>query len=412
MLKGPVARATLRTSVVMLVRLGLQAGSLFLVARVLGPPLFGAYVGTAALAILLGTLTTFGTPLVLLAEASRAYRRRLRVLPYCVSTSLIVGSFLFPLFIALDAILFAGSPVSLPLVAVIGATELFVQPLLRLPSAQLQARHRVVASQFVMLVPQALRFLLVLSIALQPVRSPLTVFLIGSLLAGIIGLLVATKLTPGAWPAFRHWRLATIPELRRAAGFAVLTITSTGPSEIDKSLAARLLPLATAGVYSGAARVISAVSLPVNAMIHAVLPTLFREAGETKGIRPKMLATMFAATFFYGTGIAIAMWLAVPLITWAFGSAYVGIGQAVGWLCIAIPGTMLRMSGGAILLARGRPWQRVSCEMAGLASIVILAIYLVPDYGISGMIAAYVIAEWLMACYSIGLVIKHGRRTG
>lgn len=396
----------------MLVRLGLQAGSLFLVARVLGPSLFGAYVGTAALAILLGTLTTFGTPLVLLAEASRAYHRRLRVLPYCVSTSLIVGSVLFLLFLVLDGLLFTRSPISVSLVAIIGATELFVQPLLRLPSAQLQARRRVVTSQLVMLVPQALRFLLVLGIALQPIQHPLAVLVVGSLLAGTVGLLVATKLTPDGWPAFHHWRLATAAELRRAAGFAVVTITATGPSEIDKSLAARLLPLATAGVYSGAARVISAVSLPVSAMIHAVLPTLFREAGETKGIRPKMLVTMFAATFFYGASIATVMWLAVPLVTWAFGSAYTGIGQAVGWLCIAIPGTMLRMSGGAVLLARGRTWERVSCEMAGLASIVVLAIYLVPEYGIFGMIAAYVIAEWLMACYSIGLVVKHGRRTG
>ena len=408
-LKGPVARATLHTSTVLALRLVLQAGTLFLVARVLGPYQFGAFAGIAALAMLLGTLTTFGTHLVLLAEASQAFHRRLRVLPYCVPTALIVGSTLLVVHVLVVGAVFPDSPVSMTLVVVIAATELVFQPLLGLPSVQLQARRKIVASQLVYLTPLAIRFFAILGIALVPIADPLSAFVIGSLLAGLTGLVVATVMLPGAWPAFRHWRIARPSELRRAAGFAVHSFTARGPTEIDKSLAARLLPLATAGVYSGAARIINAVNVPVIAMIQSALPILFAQARQAAGIQPKMLAAMFAAAFVYGSSAALAMWLLVPVIAWLFGNAYAGIGDAVGLLCVAIPGTSLRMTSGAVLIARQQPWARVSYEVLGIVVVVATAVALVPEFGIAGMIGAYAAAEWMMAIFAAGLVILHRR---
>lgn len=71
MLKGPIARATIRTSFVLVLRLIVQSGTLLLVARMLGQELFGAFAGMATLAVLMGAFSTFGTHLVLLGEASK-----------------------------------------------------------------------------------------------------------------------------------------------------------------------------------------------------------------------------------------------------------------------------------------------------------------------------------------------------
>jgi O-antigen/teichoic acid export membrane protein len=406
LLQGPVASATIRTTFVLGLRLVLQAGTLLLVARVLGPSLFGAYVGIAALAILLGTLTTFGTPLVLMGEASQAFRRRLRVLPYCVSTALVCGALLFVIYLLLVNSLFGESPVSFALIVVIGLTELMVQPLMGFPSVQLQAQRRIAASQLVHLVPLGLRFLVILYLFLVPLGQPLTIFVSASLFAGLLGLLVASLALPKAWPAFRHWRLPTAPELRRAAGFAMLTATARGPTEVDKSLAASLLPLATAGVYSGAARIISAVNVPVLAMVQAALPTLFAQARQAPGIAPKMLATMYGAAFLYGSAAALLMWLFVPSIAWLFGDAYAGVGQAASLLCAAIPGTTLRMTSGTVLIARDQPWARVFYEASGVAVLLVAAICLAPRFGITGMIGAYVATEWVMAFVAAGLVAR------
>ncbi|MGH8403185.1 MAG: lipopolysaccharide biosynthesis protein, partial [Gammaproteobacteria bacterium] len=59
--KGPIARGTIRTGIVLGLRLLVQAGTLLLVARLLGPREYGAFAGVAALAVMLGTLATFGT---------------------------------------------------------------------------------------------------------------------------------------------------------------------------------------------------------------------------------------------------------------------------------------------------------------------------------------------------------------
>jgi O-antigen/teichoic acid export membrane protein len=244
------------------------------------------------------------------------------------------------------------------------------------------------------------------------VAYPLQTFVTGSLLAGIIGLVFATLLLPNAWPAFRHWRVARLPELRRAAGYAFLSLSAAGPSEIDKSLAARLLPLAAAGVYSGAARIISAVALPVNAMVHAVLPTLFHEARTKDGIPRMMIATMFGAAFLYGCLAAFAMWALAPVIVWLFGDAYVGIGPAVSVLCVAIPGITLRLTGGAVLMARNQPWARLSFEVTGIAVLVLAAIFFAPRFGTFGMIVAYVAAEWTMAFVATAIVTGKFARNG
>lgn len=394
---GPVAYATIRTSVVLLLRLSLQAGVLLLIARILGPYQFGALAGIAALAILLGTLTTFGTHLVLLAEASKSYRRRLRVLPYCLSTSLASGVVLLAAFLLVVRAAFPESPIPLSLVVIIGLTELIVQPLIGIPSVQLQAQRKIVASQLVFLAPLAIRFLIVLQILLFPAEYPLQTYVVGSLAAAISGVAIASIMSPKSWPAIRHWRVATSKELRRAAGFAVLNVTAAGPAEIDKTLAARVLPLASAGVYSGAARVIHAMCLPVNAMVQSVLPTLFQEAGQEAGIRPRMLAAMFASAFLYGCGAALIMWLLVPVISWLFGDAYSGIGRAASLLCFAIPGTTLRMTSGAVLMARNQPWARVLFETSGIAVLLAAALVFAPTFGITGMIGAYIASEWTMA---------------
>ena len=66
MFKGAIARSTIRTSFVLGLRLVVQAGTLLLVARMLGPEQYGAFAAIAALAVLMGTFATFGTHFVLL----------------------------------------------------------------------------------------------------------------------------------------------------------------------------------------------------------------------------------------------------------------------------------------------------------------------------------------------------------
>ena len=71
MLKRAIVRSTVGTSTVLGGRLFVQAGTLLVLARMLGSEEFAIFAGISALAVMLGTLSTFGTHLVLLGEISK-----------------------------------------------------------------------------------------------------------------------------------------------------------------------------------------------------------------------------------------------------------------------------------------------------------------------------------------------------
>src|SRR5690606_32386894 len=129
MLNGPIARATLRTSFVLGLRVMVQAGTLLLVARTLVPTDYAAFAAIAALAVLMGTFATFCTHLVLLAEASRSPSHRAAVLAYAVPTTLISGSAPFSLSLAAGQSWLANAGVPLQVMACIGPAETPLVPL-------------------------------------------------------------------------------------------------------------------------------------------------------------------------------------------------------------------------------------------------------------------------------------------
>ena len=135
-INGPIARATIQTSFVLGLRLLVQAGTLLLVARMLGPVEFGAFAGIAALAVLLGTFSTFGTHLVLLGEMSKDPHQREHILSYAVPTTLTGGCLLFVLHLGICELIFADILLPLSILVCIGITEIILLPLYVLPTME------------------------------------------------------------------------------------------------------------------------------------------------------------------------------------------------------------------------------------------------------------------------------------
>lgn len=398
-LKGPIARATIRTSGVLGLRLLVQAGTLLLVARMLGPRDFGTFAGVSSLAVMLGTLATFGTHTVLLAEVSRTPLRRAAVLPFALSTTLICGSLLFVLYLLLATNVpgVAGTPVQI--LISLGLSELLLLPLLNLPSAEHQGHGRIAISQLLTTLPLALRLLAAIGVSRLHVADPLRDYAYGYLGASALALLVATLSLRQAWPPLRDWRLPRPAELRHAAAYAVLNLTAASPTELDKTLAMRLLPLIATGVYAAGTRVIGALTLPVIAMMLASLPRLFRD-GQSDPVRnSQLLQKVFAATLCYSLLLAALLWAARPLFPILFGPYYQDIGDAIRWLTLAVPGMALRIAAGSALMAIGNPWMRVVFELIGLTVLTLAASLLAPAMGLPGMALALACSEWTMALF-------------
>ena len=394
---SPIARSTLRTSAVLILRLGIQAGTLLLIARLLGPDQFGHYAGLTAMAVLLGSFASFGTHLVLLAEVSKDPSQRHRVLAYAVPTTLLCGSALFAVFLLLVQNLFAVSSISLWVIACVGVTETLLLPLYTLPAIEELALENTVRSQLLMLLPLGLRTLAAAFILWLAPAGPMPKFMALYFASAIAALLAMYLYKPHAWPTPRQWRLPRLYQLKHSAGYATLALTSLGPSELDKILASKLLTFGVAGIYVAASRVVGAATLPVNALMFSIMPRLFRHSTQAPALGQRLNIAIFVVTLLYGTVLAVLLWLTAPWVQWLFGPEYADLAKMLRWLCWAVPGMALRIAAGSILMTLERPWRRAAFETLGVLSLVSTAIAFIPQFGAIGMAAALGISEWGMA---------------
>jgi O-antigen/teichoic acid export membrane protein len=403
-LRGPIAKGTIRTTCVLGMRLVVQSATLLIVARMLGPQQFGAFAGVAALAVILGTLSTFGTHVVLIESVSFDRSGRHDILAYAIPTTMICGGVLLCIYLFIALLALPGLGVPTDILIAIGVTELLLQPLYGLPIAERLAAGQVARSQLMHILPLALRLVTAAVVFTWTPADPLAAYVAGYFAASLAALGFATMTTHGCWSSVQCWRLPNRRELKHAAGYAASSFTSNGPGELDKTLAAKLLPLATAGLYSAGARVIGAATLPVAAMMLSAVPRLFREGRAQPRRTAQLLRWVFGSALAYSFVLASILWLVAPFFGWLFGAKYHGLDTMVRWLCPAVPGLTLRLAAGTVLVTLDKPWLRVGYEIAGLVVLIVVAGFLATMIGAAGMPLALALSEWVMAAIGIGLI--------
>lgn len=392
---GALTRSTLATSFVLGARLVVQAGTLFLVARVLGTQIYGAFAGIAGLAVVMGTLSSFGTNFLALADISRDPHEQPVAVARAVTVTLFGGLILLAAYVPAALALASLPHAALGIVLAIGVTELLLQPLIGVTSAVSQAHGRTAASQVLMTAPLALRLVTAGLVAVTAPSNPLTTY--------ATGYLAASALTLGwIWIRMAETRPRRLirpsrAELRRAAGFAVLGLTATGPTELDKTFALRTLQASDAGIFAAGTRIIGAATLPVIALMLSAMPRFFRGAALQASGNRRLSALILIAALAYSVPLAVGLWFAAPLLQSLFGHAYVGLEHVLHLLSFVIPGMAVRIASGSVLMSSDRPWPRAGIEVIGMLVLAAGAILLAPSFGLTGMAGAVMAAEWLMA---------------
>ena len=212
-----------------------------------------------------------------------------------------------------------------------------------------------------------------------------------------------------AWLQPKHWNLPNRAQLKHSIGYATLSLTAAGPSELDKMLAVKLLPLGVSGLYAAASRVIGAATLPVTALLLSALPRLFRQAGEHSAQSQRLNRWIYLSVLIYGMALASLLWFAAPAVQWLFGSQYQGMGDMLRWLCLAVPGLVLRLTVVSILMTQDKPWLRAGFEVFGMATLAIAAFALYPMFGPKGMALALAASEWGMVLAGMVFILKTQR---
>ena len=401
LLNGPIARGTIRTGAVLGVRLVIQAATLLVLAVALGPSGFGLYAGLGAMAVLFGTLATFGTHLTLLRDVSRDNERVNETLRTALGTSAILGPVLLVLYLSL-----AGTLLAVPeelgwVVLCFGSAELLFQPFLLVSAMERHGKGHVARSQVLLIQPLLLRLLVAVIIATTRPSNVLEWYAIGHLLAVVLPVASVFQTAGRLWRRPWEWRVARPDQWSELAGYGVMNASAHGLVELDKMLATRLLSLGAAGVYAAASRIVGALVLPVIAMVLAAMPRLFREQDNSgSGLR----RWLFVVAGVYGIGAGVLMFVAAPWVSILLGPHYKGVADMIRTLSLAAPAMSLRATAMNVLTTLEKPWLRIGSELVGWVCVVVLAILLTGPYGIMGLVAAVIAVECLLAVGSILLV--------
>jgi O-antigen/teichoic acid export membrane protein len=407
-LSGPLARATLSTSAVLSLRLLIQAGFLLMLTRLLGTAMFGVFSGVAALAVLLGSLSSAGTHLVLLAEVSVAPGGREPVLRYALPVSLAAGLLLLLLYMALALPLLRTSGLSADIALAIGLGEIVFQPFIMLVAMETLAHDKTARSQLLLTLPLFFRLCAVLPVYFFVSENSLRMFAWVYLASIVLAFLIVKRHLPEKWPSWRAWRLPSLPEIRHSLGYAILNFTASAPLEADKTLTLRLLPPHVAGIYATGTRIVCALVLPITAMILGALPRLYRQGADDSAGQRKLHRWIFLATSIYSLVIAVALAVAAPLFTFLFGASYADLTPMLRLLACVVPAISLQISASNILMGQNRPWTRAALEISGLMVLSMAAVAADFMSDEARMPFALACAEWWLAI--VGWVVVYRNR--
>lgn len=399
----------MKTLIVCGLRLGVQLALMFLVARYLGPSQFGEFAGIAALAVGLGTLSSFGLGFLVLGESARSAERGYALLTQAASVTWLSAFLLGGLYFWLCRSVL-GSEASIRALVMVACSDFLLMPWLGLISNRIHGLGQVARSQMIVLLPISLRLLGVGACVMFAPSAGLELYAIVYVVGALAGLCLSSILAGKNVAGFLRPGRPESGTLRQGAGYALMNFMAVNPGEIDKALALRMISPSDAGIYALASRGMSVVTLPVVAMVLSAQPRIFQQADSRTQSSSRLVAILLIVSLGYGLIAACVLhFLAPPALQLAFGRQYTDIGKVVEAIAFVAPFMSLRFATGGILLALGRPIWRAGIEGFALLIFIGLALMLAPRYNTLGLIWALFGIEATMGLLGCGALLLDRR---
>lgn len=390
MTDGPMLRTqpsgSLRHGAILLIlwqllRMGMQAVWMFLIARLLGASSYGTFAGYAGLASAIGSFTGIGFGLTLLQDVSRDRSRFGPSLRHATAATLASGAVFWLLYIATAGYALNGNISLLPVVC-IGLPEILAFPFTILASYAYQAHERPGMAGLMYAVIPASNLLAIAAFMWLTAERTLSAYVPYHALFAVLGAAAAWTLmraelhstTSNTWPTRR--------DVRESAGFSLMRVIDTAMTSLDKSLVLRLAGPEIAGWYTAAFRLASVLAIPASALAMAALPRLFRERGRTHGQR--LPRTLLLASVASGAVAAVGMLAGASALPWLLGASFEGAARAARCLCLAPLLMGLAAAGANVLATSDRRRWRIAAQASGLAGLFAFGGLAMPRYGIAG----------------------------
>lgn len=404
-----LARSTLKTGAILGARVATQAFSLILLTRVFGAQNYGPLISATSLATVLGILATLGSGYVMLLTAPRKADAIADVWRYAYPLTIALGLVLLVLYLPSARLIGGDQALATTVLFWIAVTELLLTPAIALFSAALQAHDRVPLSQLLQLLPMALRALAILPCYFISEENRLLGYVLLQLAATGLGLFIAGAVTNRVIALNWKPRLVTLEELRLGASYSAMHMVLSNSSEFDKIFAIRFLPSHETGIYAATTRVISALVMPVVAVLLSAQPRLFSYVHSPTRQGLRLIQLLGILTAGWGLVSVLILLGTASLLPLLFGETFTEMVGLMPLLAFVALPLALRYTAGTILGALGKPLERIGFEVMGTATLFVLMLLLTPSFGMCGLATAVILSELTMTVCGWLLVYRRVR---
>lgn len=376
-------------------RIGIQAVSLILLARALGPSEYGILAASIGLFVTGAQLCGLGSGVALMRDIARGSSTPVQI---SATQKAYLATGILVLLAALPmAYMVIGEFVEFSVLVALAVAEIMLVPSLLPLSYRLQAEDRVAAASAILTIAPATRAMvagLMLLIQSHTLATYCTIYL--ACISCITGCVLLVSRQPRLPNATIR---SAIPFVTEGWPFALSTLTSTARSELDKTLLLRLSGSVEAGQYSAAFRIMQAAAVPVSAVIYASAARMFRRGGTEQG--PLMLLASL-----YGCVAGAGLWILAPYAPTILGPDFEASAIYLRWLCLPLLSGCVRQVLGARLTTGDHQSIRNRVEFIGLILSLALLGALVPMLGVPGAAISLITSDLLVIAIMFRYVSK------
>lgn len=380
----------------------LRAGYFILLARLLGVREYGVFAGAFAFVSLATPYSGLGSGLLFLRYVSADARNFSTYWGNILLATLGSGLSLALLLYWIAPRLL--NPASASVVLLVAIGECVFQQLVFSAGQVFQAFEELRMTAMFGLLTSALRLLAVAIMARLLHHATAWQWALWSLAASVLA-----AVTGAAVIASRFGRPAFIPRLffsRLGEGFNFSFASSTQSvyNDIDKTMLSHYGMNVANGIYTMAYRLVDIATIPIAALDSAVLPRFFRHGAEDAQTVTGLSTRLARRASLIGILMAMAMFVAAPLIPHVVGEGFRDSVMALRWLCLIPAFRGMHQLTGSAITGMGFQRYRTATQFSAAVLNFGLNLWFIPHFGWRG--AAWTslatdgslgVANWIIA---------------
>lgn len=201
-----------------------------------------------------------------------------------------------------------------------------------------------------------------------------------------------------------------LSSVREGFHFATSLASQSIYDDIDKTMLARLSTVESAAIYAVAYRFIDAAMLPIQSLAAAVYPEFFRQGMHGVSCTFTFARRILRRAAVYGTGTAVALFLAAGLVPFIMGTGYRESAVALRWLCLLPAIKSVHAFLTDTLTGANYQWQRSSAQIGVAVFNILVNLWLIPAFSWRGAAWSSLVTDSLFAVLLYMIIRRYLRR--